>query len=153
MEERQDIEAEEAERALAALGETRRRMAQRAHWSLPRHMATGAVMGILVASYALPPDTQLAVAAVVLAATALIVAADRRRDGFFVHGYRAGRTRRVALVFLAIAIIGLIGGVVGKLAYGLVWAPIAAGAIVAVLGTLASLAWERAYRADLAETP
>ena len=153
MEERPDIEAEEAKRALAALGETRQRMAQRAHWSLPRHMATGAVMGILVASYALPASTQLAVAAVVLAATALIVAADRKRDGFFVNGYRAGRTRRVAFVFLALAIIGLAAGITGKVVYGLVWAPVAAGAIVAVLGTFASLAWERAYRADLAETP
>jgi putative exporter of polyketide antibiotics len=153
MEERPDIDADEARRALAALGDTRRRMAQRAHWSLPRHIAAGALIGLLVASYALPTPAQLAALAVVLAATALLVAADRRRDGFFVNGYRAGRTRRVAFLFVGIALTGLIAGIVGKLAYGLVWAPVAAGAIVAVLGTLASLAWERAYRADLAGTP
>ena len=143
----------EAERALAALSETRRRVAQRAHWSLPRHMAAGALVGLLVASYALPSPAQFAALAAVLVATALLVAADRRRDGFFVNGYRAGRTRRIAFLFVGIAMVGLIAGIAGKLAYGLVWAPLVAGAVVAVLGTLASLAWERAYRADLGETP
>ena len=153
MDERPDNDADEAARALAALSETRRRMAQRAHWSLPRHMATGALVGALVASYALPPKAQLGAMAVVLILLGLLVQRDRKRDGFFVNGYRRGRTRRVAFLLLGIATIGLVAGAVGKIGYDLDWAPIVCGGVVFVLGTLASIAWERAYRADLAQTP
>jgi len=149
----QDSEADDAQRALAALGETRRRMANRAHWPLRRHIAFGVLIGAMVASYALPLPLQMLVVAGALVATGLLVAADRRRDGFFVNGYRAGRTRRVALLYLSVALAGLVAAIVAKEGYGLVWMPLAVGAVLAVIGTLSSLAWERAYRADLGEGP
>ena len=153
MDERPSSDAEEAERALAALADARQRIAKRAHWPLARHVAFGLLMGLLVAGYALPTAGQIATVILMLLGTALLVRHDRRRDGFFVNGYRAGRTRRVALLFLAVALLGLAVAIVAKLRFGLVWVPLVAGAAIAVLGTLASLAWERAYRADLAGTP
>jgi hypothetical protein len=150
-EQQPDIAA--AETALAALAETRRRMAERAHWSFRRHLAVGLLVGMLVASYALPPVGTLVAVAIALVATLLLVRSDRRRDGFFVNGYRAGRTRQVALLFVAVAMLGLAAALVGKHVYGLTWVPLVAGAAVAVLGTIASLQWERVYRADLAERP
>lgn len=153
MEEQSDPSAEEAERALAAMAQTQRRMAERAHWPLTRHMAFGALMGLLVASYALPTSVQPVAVVLALLGTALLVQHDRKRDGFFVNGYRAGRTRRVAFLFLGIALLFLVAAIVAKLRFGLGWVPLLLGAILAVLGTLSSLAWERAYRADLAGPP
>jgi hypothetical protein len=144
-----DIAAAEA--ALAALAETRGRIAERAHWSLQRHLAVGLLVGMIVASYALPPLGTLVAGAIALVGTLLLVRADRRRDGFFVNGYRPGRTRLVALLFVAVAMVGLVAAVVGKQVYGLIWVPLVAGAVVAALGTFASLQWERVYRADLVE--
>ena len=153
MEEQPETEAEQAQRALEALADTRRRIAQRARWPLRRHMAFGALVGILVASDALPTPGQIGAVALMLLGTLLLVRYDRRRDGFFVNGYRAGRTRRVAFLFLGVALLGLAVAIVAKLRFGLVWVPLVAGVVIAVLGTMASLAWERAYRADLTGTP
>ena len=151
MDEPPKIDADEAARALAALAATRERMATRAHWPFHRHLAVGLLIGMMVASYALPPLATLAAVALALVGTLLLVAGDRKRDGFFVNGYRAGRTRWIALAFAAVALAGLAVAVVGGQVHGLAWVPLAAGAAVAVIGTLASLAWERAYRADLAD--
>ena len=153
MEREPDPSAEDAARALAALAQARWRMAQRAHWPLWRHIAFGALMGMLVASYALPTSIQPIGVVLALLCTFLLVRYDRRRDGFFINGYRAGRTRRIALQFVAVALVGLVIAIVAKFRFGLVWGPLVVGAILVILGTLSSLAWERAYRADLAETP
>src|SRR3569623_510746 len=97
MDEQGKIEAEEAAQALAALAETRQRMAARAHWSFGRHLSVGLLLGLLAASYAFPPPVTIAASVLALAAVAVIVQRERKRDGFFVNGYRAGRTRRVAV--------------------------------------------------------
>ena len=109
------------------------------------------MMGLLVASYAFPPPVMMAAAFLVVIGTGLIVARDRRRDGFFVNGYRAGRTRRITFLYLAALVPLIAAGVVGKVVYGLPWAPLAAAVVAVCLGTWSSKAWERAYRADLAE--
>lgn len=144
------MDAGEAARALAAVAETRSRFAQRAHWSLPRHLAVGLLMGLLVASYALPEAGTMAVLGLVILLVLLVIARDRARDGFFVNGYRKGRTRTIALLLAGASILALGAALAGKHLYGMGWAPIAAGAIMVAAGTWASIAWERAYRADLA---
>jgi len=134
--------------ALRAVRAVQGKMAARAHWSWPRHLAFGAVFGALVASYALPMAGTIVVLALCLVAAAAIVARDRRRDGFFVNGYRAGRTRKVAAALLATFVLVFAAAIAGR-ERGLNWAPLAAGFVLFVVATLGSKAWERAYRAEL----
>lgn len=142
------MDDQDANEALRALKTVQGRFAMRARWSWQRHAAFGAVMGGLVASYALPPAGRVAGILLCCLAMVAIAVRDRRRDGFFVNGYRAGRTRRVTAVLLLTALGTLAAGVLGK-EQGWWWAPLAAGALLAVFATRASMAWERAYREDL----
>jgi hypothetical protein len=135
--------------ALEALQIARRRMAGRARWSFGRHLAVGLVMGVLVASYALPGALQMFGLAVCLIAVGVIIARDRRRDGFFVNGYRTGRTRPFTFLLLGcvLAIVAL--AVAARIALGWAWAPLAAGLAIVPLVTWGSLHWERIYRREL----
>jgi len=135
--------------ALEALQAARRRMAGRARWSFGRHLAVGLVMGVLVASYALPGALQLLGLVPCLIAVALIIARDRRRDGFFVSGYRAGRTRPFTFLLLGGVFLLVILAVAARIALGWGWAPLAAGLAVVPLVTWGSLHWERIYRREL----
>lgn len=139
----------EAARALKAMQAARGALADRAKWSLARHAAFGLVIGGLIAGYALPAPWPIVVAAICLVATAMIVWRDRQRDGFFINGYRRGRTRWVTFALLAAALGALTGAIVLKMQYGLDWAPLAIGAIVAALATIGSIGWERLYRQEL----
>lgn len=140
---------EDAAHALAMMRTARNALGQRARWSFARHAAVGLLFGGLIAGYALPAPWPLAVVAASMIATLLIVAQDRRRDGFFVNGYRRGRTRWVTLALLLIALGALAGAVTLKSRFGLLWAPLAIGGATAILATLASIAWERVYRCEL----
>jgi hypothetical protein len=142
------LDDKDASEALRALRSVQGRFAARARWSWQRHAAFGVVMGGLVASYALPPVER--VGAIFLCCLAVIVIAlrDRRRDGFFVNGYRRGRTRRVTAVLLVVALGTLAAALLGK-EQGWWWAPLAAGVLLSVFATAASMAWERVYRNEL----
>lgn len=115
------------------------------------HVAFGLLMGALVAGQALPVPGSLAVVAVCLAFIALMVRWQRRRLGFFVNGYRRGRTRVVALVVLAMVELLLFGSLWLKV-HGLPWAPLAAGGLAAPIAVAGSYVWQAAYRMDLAKT-
>lgn len=136
-----------AREALASVDAVRARMAGRARWSWGRHAAFGATMGGLVASYALPvPQLFIGLGACMLA-TAAIAWRDRRRDGFFINGYRAGATRRIALTIAATTVLLLLLGMAFKAEWR--WAPLLAGVVAAGAATLGSVAWERAYRREM----
>lgn len=142
----------EAARALANMGSTRKALAERARWSLGRHAAVGVVMGAMIMGYALPAPWPIIAAAGCLAATAMIVVRDRRRDGFFVSGYRPGRTRWLTFAIVVAAWIALCAAIVLKTQFGLAWAPVVIGLVMAVLVTLGSIGWERVYRQELQGT-
>lgn len=135
--------------ALASIQSAKTRLEGRARWSFGRHAAFGALMGGLVASYALPGNLHFVGLAICLIATGLIVRRDRRRDGFFVNGYRAGRTRPVTIVILLISLVALGLAMAARYALNLWWPPILLGVALAMVGTVASQRWERAYRAEL----
>jgi predicted metal-binding membrane protein len=143
----------EAARSLATMRATRGALAGRASWSLARHAAVGLLFGALIAGYALPGVWPVVVAGACMAATAMIVARDRRRDGFFVNGYRPGHTRWISLAMLAVASGALVGALVLKARYGLTWAPVAIGGAMAVVATIMSVVWERVYRRELDGAP
>jgi len=140
---------DEVQDALAAIQKVRARMAARSRWSFARHAAFGAVMGGMVASYGLPHPYPLGGLVLCLLVVALIARMDRRRDGFFVNGYRAGRTRGITVGLALFTVAALLVAMGLKVQWS--WSPLLAGAVVLVVTTLGSLAWERAYRRELEE--
>lgn len=147
------MNADEAADALAAMQQSRERLAAAANCPPERHLVFAGIMGGLVACQAAPPIWTIGIEAVLFAAIGLVFLWDRKRTGMFINGYRAGRTRPLTFSLLALALtVGAIG-VWLKLSYGLVWAPVVAGAVVAVAAYLMSAAWQRIYRRELQETP
>ncbi|TMJ12006.1 MAG: hypothetical protein E6G94_14755 [Alphaproteobacteria bacterium] len=143
------MDEREAAEALAAMQAARGRMAGRARWSFWRHAAVGLLMGALVASYALPAPLTIAVVGLCLLGVAAIVARDRRRDGFFVSGYRRGRTRPLTFGLVAFLVAALLLALISR--QWVAWAPVAIGAVVAVVATGASIVWERIYQRELGD--
>jgi hypothetical protein len=142
------LDEQDAHEALRAVKTVQGRLATRARWSWQRHAAFGLLMGGFVASYALPPVGRVIATLLCCLALVAIVVSDRRRDGFFVNGYRAGRTRWVTAVLLVVALGMLAAAMIGR-SRGWEWAPIAAGSFLVVFATGASMAWERVYREEL----
>ncbi|WP_267397459.1 MULTISPECIES: hypothetical protein [unclassified Sphingomonas] len=145
------MDEQEAARSLDMMRATRGVLAARTRWSLARHAAVGVLLGGLIAGYALPGSWPVVIVVVCLAAAVAIVARDRSRDGFFVNGYRPGRTRQITFVLVAIAFAGLVSAIALKERYGLDWAPVAIGIVLAIVATIVSVFWERVYRQELEE--
>lgn len=143
------MQPEEAEQALAAVAQARRRLAYQTRWSWPRHALVGLQMSALVASPAFGLIGMLAGLALVLVTTFLIIWHDRRRDGFFINGYKSGPSRRVALAIAGGGVLLLVFGALLRDQLGWWPAPLACGLIALVLGTLGSKWWEQVYRRDL----
>lgn len=139
----------EAARSLEMMQATRVALAERAKWSFVRHAAVGMLLGGLIAGYALSGPWPVIVAGACMAGTAMVIARDRHRDGFFVSGYRPGRTRWVTFVMLLVAFGALVGAIVLKTRYSLTWAPVLIGSGMAVFATTISIVWERVYRREL----
>jgi len=144
------MDSRDAEDALLAVADARKRLAARTTWPLRRHVAAGAVMGAMVASAGLP----LVVAAIVMSFCLFAVMAikdyDRRHDGFFVSGYKAGPTRWVALVILVLSVCALLASLHAKYKYGWWAAPFVAGIAIFFVATFGSICWERVNQSNLA---
>jgi uncharacterized membrane protein YhfC len=148
-----DVDPGEATQALEAMRQSRERLAAAVDCPPARHVIFGLLMGGLVASQAAPPAWTLACEAVLMVGVALVYLWDRRRTGMFVNGYRAGRTRAVTAVILLLTLgLGALG-VWLKHGRGLVWGPLACGAVAAVLDTFGSVLWQRVYVRELKQTP
>jgi hypothetical protein len=143
------VDEMEAKNALDAIGAARATLIEKARWPVARHVGFGLAMGGLVGAYSLPDGLPILAVAMCLAVIALMVAQDRKRDGFFVSGYRRGRTRWVTLTVLFFSLLALLGGAMLKYRFGIVWAPAALGFLIFVLATAGSFLWERVYRVEL----
>jgi hypothetical protein len=143
----------EAAAALAAMRESRERLARAIDCPPERHLAFAALMGGLVACQAAAPMFTLLIEAALLVGLVLLIAWDRRRTGMFINGYRAGRTIYVTLALLVftLAMLGLTVWL--KEEHGLVWAPLAGGALVAAVAYPASTIWQRIYLRELRRAP
>lgn len=148
---REEMGGPAAARALADMDRVRGAFSGRARWSIARHAAVGLMLGAMIVGYALPGAWPVLVVVLSLVAMMLVIARDRRRDGFFVNGYRPGRTRWVSLTLVVMAWVALAAAIVLKGRYGMVWAPIVIGAAVIPFGTVGSMVWERVYRRELQE--
>lgn len=140
---------EDALRMLAEVEAANADLAKRAKAPLWYHPALGFLIGALIAVQGQPTPILLVFYAAYIAGLALLVRAYKRHTGLWVSGYRAGRTRWVALGLATLATIGGVIAVWLLRERGLTSAPLIFGAIVAVIVTIGGFVWEAAFRADL----
>lgn len=140
---------EDALRMLAEVEAANADLAKRAKAPLWYHPALGLLIGALIAVQGQPTPILLAFYATYIVGLALLVRAYKRHTGLWVSGYRAGRTRWVALGLAALTTIGGVIAVWLLRERGLTSAPLVFGAIVAVIVTIGGFVWEAAFRADL----
>ena len=114
-----------------------------------RHFAFAALMGCLVATPILPSFYALLAESLLLLGVALIVRWDRRRTGMFINGYRAGRTRPLTFLLLAVVLALYATGFWLVRDRGIWWGSLATGAITAALGYYASVVWMRVFRQEM----
>lgn len=144
------MDRNEAAAALADVGRTEHRLAERTHWPFHRHAMFGLAEGLLVAGVAQPLAITSAITVAALALIIVCIAEDRRRHGMFVSGWQAGATRPLTIGLLLFVVVMLAASVAIRetaaaqpLGFGL-------GAFAFAVCTWASLRWERIYRAQLA---
>lgn len=144
------MDRNEAAAALAEVGRTETRLAERAHWPFHRHAMFGLAEGLLVAAAAQPLTIAGAMTAGALALVVVCVTDDRRRHGLFVSGWQAGATRPLtARLMLFVAVMLALSAVARDTASG---RPLGflLGVVAFAVCTWGSLRWERLYRAQLA---
>lgn len=140
---------EDALRMLAEVEAANTDLAERAKAPVWYHPALGLLMGGLAAIQAAPLPWQYGYFLVAGLGVWLLVKAYVRKTGMWIYGYRAGRTRIVAVVLAAVS-----GGLVATSGYlfhmkHVTTAPFIAGSIIAVAATVGGFVWEAAFRADL----
>jgi hypothetical protein len=139
---------DEARAALAAKGQAERDLARITDCPPWRHAAVGVVMAALVASPVLAMPLRFAVLVLVLVGIAGLMAADRRRTGVFVNGYRLGWTLIVSMVML-VALVGLFVVSARAGQAGDFQTPLLLAAVAFVVATAGSVIWQRVFVAEL----
>ena len=138
----------EARAALTEVEQAKGRLAADYNYPFSRHLAFGALMGILVASPALGSPRSVLVLPLVMAGVIAVQKWDRARTGTFLNGWRAGRTLPIALFALLVNAILLAVGA-RYTGQGLVWVPLALGVVATAVGVAISYAWQRVYLNEL----
>lgn len=139
---------EEARAALNAKGAAERQLAKVAECPPWRHALFGLVMAALVATPALALPLRLTALVLILASIGLIVAADRRRMGMFVNGYRRGKTLGVTLALLAID-LGLYAMSVRAQLDGNTNLPLIFSGVAFGINVIGSIVWQRMFVREL----
>jgi len=139
----------DAARMLAEVEAANIDLARRARAPVWYHPALGLLMGAVVAVQGQAVPLMLAVYAVFVVGLLLLVKAYKRRTGLWVSGYRAGRTRWVAVGLAVAAALAVLGSALLVRERGLVAAPFVLGAVIAAIVTAGGFAWEVAFRRDL----
>ena len=105
-------------------------------------------IGVAIAAQAAPGVIALATCIVCFAAIGTMAFVARNRMGFFINGYRQGRTRKVAIALLAIVETIYVISLWLKIMQHIGWAPIVAGAVIVPIVFFASYRWQNAYRSE-----
>ena len=143
---------EDTLRMLAEVDAAKADMAQRAKAPTWYHPALGLLIGGLIAVQGQPIQVMLGVYAAYIAGLVLLMRAYKRHTGLWINGYRAGRTRWVAIGLAGLGMLGALIAIWLVRERGLTQAPLVFGAIVAVIVTVGGFVWEAAYRADLRDS-
>ncbi|HEY0013715.1 MAG TPA: hypothetical protein VGB79_12790 [Allosphingosinicella sp.] len=143
------MDRNEAAAALADVGRTEQRLAQRARWPFHRHAMFGLSEGLLVAAVAQPLGIAAPMTAAAMALLVVCIADDRRRHGMFVSGWQPGATRPLTIMLFAFLLAMVAGAALVR--DGDAAQPIGylLGAVAFLVCTAASLRWEKIYRAEL----
>ncbi len=137
-----------AEAELAALRSQRAALADRAMQPWWFDALLGLLLFAFVSSYALhSPWVTLAAVAAFLLCLRGMVELYRRHTGFWVHGFRRGKTLRAVLVWAAFALGVLLAGFAADDHWG--GAMVVAGAVLGVGVAVVSRWWTRIYVAEL----
>lgn len=141
----------EAREALDAVQGAREQLARAVDCPPWRHAAFGAVMAALIAANVVPRPFFAPLFIVSMAATVWLTLGDRRRSGTFVNGWRRGRTLPLS-GGLFVALLGLIFVARhGRAEMAVSSEGLLAIALAFVIGTAASVLWQRIYLAELRE--
>lgn len=141
--------SEAAAQALAFIEQSRVKLAAASETPPLRHLAFAALMGVLVASPAVPLPYRFVVLVGIFAAIAWIIRWDRKRMGMFINGYRAGRTRWVTGALLLVILPLHMLGLWLALDRGIDWAPLPLGVVAAALAYGGSVWWCRVFRREM----
>ena len=128
------------------------RLAQKLSCPPYMHALFGALYGTLVASWAASDTWMFKIEAGVIVVGLAMFFWMRRRMGFFVNGYRKGRTRPIVFALLLIYFAAFSSAAFLKAQYHLAWPALALGAVMFCVGTYASVVWQRTYRRELDPT-
>ena len=140
---------EDALRMLAEVEAANADMAERAKAPVWYHPALGLLIGGIVAAQGLPAVGKIGAYLVFAAGLSLLMRAYKRHTGMWINGYRAGRTRWVAVGLAVLATLGMLIAVWLQRERGLTAAPLVFGALIGVIVTIGGFVWEAAFRADL----
>lgn len=140
---------EDALRMLAEVEAANADIAERAKAPTWYHPALGLLVGGLIAVQGQPIPVMIGFYVLYAIGLVLLVRAYKRRTGMWVSGYRAGRTRWVAVGLATLAMVAGLISIWLLRERGLTAAPLVFGAIVAVIVTIGGFVWEAAFRADL----
>ena len=138
----------DARAALAEVEQAKGRLAADYDYPFSRHLAFGALMGLLVGSPALGTPGSVLVLPFVMAGVVLVQRWDRARTGSFLNGWRAGRTLPISLVAVLVnVILFAIGARYAQ--QGMTWVPLALAFVATAFGVAVSYAWQRVYLREL----
>ena len=143
------MDRNEALASLDAVRDADRRMAGRMRWPFYRHAMVGISEGLLVAGIGIPGTIGMVAIGVGFALMAAQFYGDKRRDGMFVSGYKGRRTRRLVLCLVVLLLAAAGASLALRWDEGINPLVLGLGAVLAVILTLASMWWERLYRAEL----
>ena len=140
---------EDALRMLAEVEAANADLAERAKAPTWYHPALGLLVGGVVAVQGQSIPLVVAYYGVFVAGLLLLVRAYKRYTGMWINGYRAGRTRWVAIGLAALTTLSMLIAVWLQRDRGLALAPLVFGGLLALIVTIGGFVWEAAFRADL----
>ena len=144
------ITTQAARASIEDVQSVRRELAERASCSPAWRVTVAMFSGAMCAVQAAPGFIALPLSLACFAVIAVMAIIGRKRMGFFVNGYRKGRTRRVAITLLVIIETIYLSSLWLKIEQHVGWAPIVSGAIIVPIIAIAMKRWQDAYRSDLA---
>ncbi|MDG2528118.1 hypothetical protein [Caulobacter endophyticus] len=143
------IDPAEAVHMLAKVKAVSTDLARRARAPIWYHPALGLLMGGLVAVQGQAFPLMIGYYLAFLLGLALLVRAYKRHTGMWVSGYRAGRTRWVAVGLAVLTALSILLSAWLARDHALAAAPFVIGAIAASAVTIGGFVWEAAFRRDL----
>lgn len=135
--------------ALALARNARERVAERAVTPAWYALLYGLFCGISVAGFGARQPGGFIVAGLALVAGGLLYRRWTQLSGLIVSGFRGGATRVIAIALTFTLVALALAGLALRERAGIIWAPIACGALGAVIAAFASARWDRAWREEI----